>query len=503
MKTREFASALGESVLSTHGTSRALEREVLRVLVPEEASDVAPGDVVMPPPGTALSAADVDAFARQGAVALALKGSGSDAVLDAAESAEITVLHINPAVGWHHALTQLTWALDSSVGWGDGTGDDFTKDLFSLAETTSMALHGAVAIMNDYAQIVAYSSQPDQRVDQVRADGILGRRVPNDFAKAHGAVRTWAAGDVRVVEAPGTFPRLVTPVRVGEKFLGSIWLILPTDEVTPSMRTAIAAAANLAAVHLMRYSSTQSSSAWRVNQSFVRNRLLGAESRSTERGTFIVLAVVPRGDMTAEEELLREQLLALVGFAVAAWSGGGSAVVDDVIYVLLPVDEGASERAVAVAEDIVRRAEETIRQEVAIGLSAPTNTPAGQRHDALEAANWQARTGPGVAVFGDVMIQLTLERLASLVAGAGVNLPQVTALREHDRNHGTEYAPTLLAYLANGGNVAAAAARLHVHGNSLRYRLKRVRDLFDITLDGPDERLAVWLFLRLSETDIN
>ncbi|UUU31885.1 helix-turn-helix domain-containing protein [Streptomyces sp. CA-210063] len=55
----------------------------------------------------------------------------------------------------------------------------------------------------------------------------------------------------------------------------------------------------------------------------------------------------------------------------------------------------------------------------------------------------------------------------------------------------------VLAWLDAVGNVAEAATRLGVHTNTLRYRLRRTAELFDISLDDPDDRLSLWLQLRL------
>jgi hypothetical protein len=55
---------------------------------------------------------------------------------------------------------------------------------------------------------------------------------------------------------------------------------------------------------------------------------------------------------------------------------------------------------------------------------------------------------------------------------------------------------TLLAWLRHGGNVAAAAAELHVHAQTVRYRLARLRRLFGAALEDPDARLELELALR-------
>lgn len=55
---------------------------------------------------------------------------------------------------------------------------------------------------------------------------------------------------------------------------------------------------------------------------------------------------------------------------------------------------------------------------------------------------------------------------------------------------------TLLAWLAHRGERARAAAELHVHPQTVRYRLTRLRELLGGVLDDPDTRFALELVLR-------
>jgi DNA-binding PucR family transcriptional regulator len=55
---------------------------------------------------------------------------------------------------------------------------------------------------------------------------------------------------------------------------------------------------------------------------------------------------------------------------------------------------------------------------------------------------------------------------------------------------------TLLAWLRNQGAVASAAAELHVHPQTVRYRLARLRERFGDALDDPDARFDLELALR-------
>jgi hypothetical protein len=57
---------------------------------------------------------------------------------------------------------------------------------------------------------------------------------------------------------------------------------------------------------------------------------------------------------------------------------------------------------------------------------------------------------------------------------------------------------TLKAYLAHRGNAPAMAESLHVHPQTVRYRLKRLRDLFGDALDDPDARFELEAATRVN-----
>lgn len=57
---------------------------------------------------------------------------------------------------------------------------------------------------------------------------------------------------------------------------------------------------------------------------------------------------------------------------------------------------------------------------------------------------------------------------------------------------------TALAYVRHHGNAVAMAAELHVHPQTARYRLTRLRELFGDDLDDPDVRFELEIALRAS-----
>jgi len=69
-------------------------------------------------------------------------------------------------------------------------------------------------------------------------------------------------------------------------------------------------------------------------------------------------------------------------------------------------------------------------------------------------------------------------------------------LTEHDRTRGGALVETLKAYLEIGEQ-QAAARRLGIHPNTLRYRLDRIREISGAELDDPDTRLNLAVALRV------
>ncbi|MEU2582346.1 PucR family transcriptional regulator ligand-binding domain-containing protein [Streptomyces avermitilis] len=71
-------------------------------------------------------------------------------------------------------------------------------------------------------------------------------------------------------------------------------------------------------------------------------------------------------------------------------------------------------------------------------------------------------------------------------------------LREYDRRHRAELIPTLEAFLDCDGSWTRCAARLHLHVNTLRYRVGRIEQLTSRDLSRLEDKLDFFLALRMS-----
>lgn len=138
-----------------------------------------------------------------------------------------------------------------------------------------------------------------------------------------------------------------------------------------------------------------------------------------------------------------------------------------------------------------------------VGVSAAVHSPEGLR-GALEEARHARRVAaarPGrVCVAGH-------EELASHVlllpfvpddVRRAFTARLLDPLRAYDRRHRSELIPTLEAFLDCDGSWTRCAGRLHLHVNTLRYRISRIEQLTGRDLARLEDKLDFFLALRMT-----
>ena len=79
---------------------------------------------------------------------------------------------------------------------------------------------------------------------------------------------------------------------------------------------------------------------------------------------------------------------------------------------------------------------------------------------------------------------------AYVAFAGGIDVPPILGSRS------TEAVRTLQVYLDSWGSLARTAEVMHLHRNSVSYRLKRIFDLLKVDPDDPDDRLLLQLACR-------
>lgn len=451
------------------------------------------------------------ALGRAGVAAVALKTRGADtgSLVEAATAAGVAVLAVADVIPWRHVDALLS-AAAGNVGQ-DAPGFPSAAvvgDLFALANAVAAMVGGAITVEDPQQRVLAYSNLPGQPIDDPRRDTILGRQVPLDDHYQRIYRRLWRApGVIRIGDA-SPLPRLAVAVRAGTELLGSIWAVESGIPLGPEAEQALADAAGVAALHLLRLrraTELERRARGELLRSLLAGEPLSAARLGIDAGRMTVLAFELPSASGSPAGILGLLVADLVTACVETLASAASCVVDGhVVYALLPLPGDMSQtRVAALAETVITRAEESLHTRLRAGIGSAVADFADVPRSRQEADRVLAvlATDPRrtrVASIEDVRCQAILQELQQTVAdNPRIRLASVTAMLGHDAEKGTRYAETLLAYLDAFGDTTVAADRLHIHQNTFRYRIRRVGELFGVDLGDADQRLVLWLQLRL------
>lgn len=453
------------------------------------------------------------------AAALLVKPSGTPSrVVQAAEAAGVALGVVPPGTAWGQLFTLLRTACDASRAtlWSANVTPAL-GDLFALANAVASTLGGATTIEDRNSRVLAYSSL-DHPLDRPRRDTILGRRVPAAWVEALNRQgifkRLYQNGEVvrieRLSDSDESISRLAVAVRAGGEILGSIWVAEGEQGFVASAEEALRGAAEIAALHLLHHRARPDVE--RLRRGELLRSILAGELPLTglgalglEKGTPLnVLAFEAELGHGPDAEVLRDRVVAVLGLHAELYRRSASVVaIGDVVYLLLPVPEGTDvERIVALGRELAQQVETATKLSVRAGIGCSVRD-IRDAHESREQADRvlevMRQTGRrGVAHALALNSQIALARLEALAAREPVlRSGKLERLAEHDATRDTAYVATLRAYLDAFGDVPAAAARLHIHANTLRYRLARLVEIAGIDLEDPDERLVAHLQLRL------
>ncbi|MBB5857849.1 PucR family transcriptional regulator [Amycolatopsis umgeniensis] len=463
----------------------------------------------------------VDSAAAGGYACLVVKSFGEPVaeLTEAARKSGLVLLAADEAVAWHHLDAMISSALASAARVTQGTGSPAVGDLFALANAIAGMVGGAATIEDPYRRILSYSTLPGQGIDEGRRQGILGLQVPDapDHYDEQYQALTQTRHTCRFPAIPGGLPRLGVAVRAGDEVLGSIWVVDAENSLDQAAEQALFDAADIAALHLL--AARTADDAVRRRRADLVRRLLADPSSVTavapqlglDPNAGVAVAAFAVGSDDADEVLAvhaATRLADLVSLHCEAHYGKhGCALIDGTVYALLPSGPGPNAHRELVA-GIARRAHGALRVLIRAGLGSVAvdlRSIASSRADAdLVLRALAERPGEPetcqVASIDEVWAGATLSALARiLVAHEALPRRLGPSIRAHDLEHGTTYASTILAYLGSNSDTAAASSLLSVHPNTIRYRLSRAEEIFGFDLADPDERLVLWLRLRLGD----
>ncbi len=168
-----------------------------------------------------------------------------------------------------------------------------------------------------------------------------------------------------------------------------------------------------------------------------------------------------------------------------------------------PVDDPKSGRSLkGVAHELVQRIiAHNPHARALVGIGRPGVGPANWRQSQMQAREslrlgkeWE--TSP-VTYFGDLGLYQLLSGLGNSAEAARFYRKTLGRLIAYDDSRNAELVQTLDAFFAAHGNLSQTAARLHIHRNTLTYRLEQIAQITQLDLDDADARFSLQLALKL------
>ncbi|MFN8524675.1 MAG: helix-turn-helix domain-containing protein [Chloroflexota bacterium] len=462
----------------------------------------------------------IDRLAEAGVVALGIQGSMDPPALTAAQGHQLATLQLPEDVELADIETDAVRVLLEDRAGVHDRAARITAQLHELL----LHGHGAAEIARRLAGLVAKTVVLETEFEPPRVFSPQGVAPPDlaaEIEQAHDTVAQWAASQryspaeppCELHDLPGiSHARYVAPIVHAQRLSGLISIVGARSTLTDIHRivaSRAAAACALAVTHERAITDAED----RL-QSDIIAELLGEEivdlpafERRANRLGFelhrphlaLVIKVAPISETT-----LRTALDRVCRAVDAAAPRSRVYTSHDLVIALVPSE---TSEAGARPRDTVAR----IAAELSAGTDPPTlsigsATGSGGVHrvqdtcrDALDALDLGTRLlGPGRHTQHDELgAYRLLYRLDHGEEARRFTRAMLGALEDYDAEHNADLLATLEAYLDSGCSPSDTSSRLHLHRNTVMYRLQRIAQIGSVRLDDPESRFEAQLALRL------
>lgn len=394
------------------------------------------------------------------------------------------------------------------------------ESLDTLAEAIGQSIRAPITIENRHHQLLAYSTHPDS-TDPARIATIIGRRVPEAVIED-----LWESGILREVIdqnepvviparlAVGLGERAAIVIKQNDEVLGYIWSLARPTPFSKQELTVLQEGASIAKKLLMTIAMHER----RINaelERFLLDVLVSPNLSDANRERLNELAPIAVANrltiiecqqpitpqlaerlhyVLATQEAIEVVLHAIDGQQLLVWHYMKSELSDEETELLswaerfeqLLRDKFAeSEPRLGISRrffesDMLFEAAEEAKRVTTLRRKFP-----------LELAKSHA--------FEQIGIYQLVPELARRIGLRLETHPTVERLQNYDGSHQTELVTTLEWYFYFDGNVKRVASHLHIHPNTVLYRIRRIEELTNITHVSLPERAMIYLAIKAGQ----
>lgn len=399
-------------------------------------------------------------------------------------------------------------------------GLDFTE----LADIISERVHNPITIEDFNHRLIAYSTH-GHWTDQARMETIMGRRVPETVLN-----RLWQDGVIQQLmgcddpiriqakNEVGLGDRVAISVRKGQSVLGYIWVQEVNQPLTENEMQLLRLAAK-GMIPKLHQRQTKRRIQQEKSKEFFWEMLLGQVSSHQEIQTkaedigmklprpfsiFLFETLLPDYESVQKEfiyllhnlkdsfPLTQFPLVVTDQRRLIVLGGGGDARLD------------FHDRAQRFVLDIVQRIQDRFGERSVDGMyGMPYSTFSNAMqsyHQALavlRAKNNLPQETKGISGYVDLGIYRLLPSFVEKNEAESYVNYRLEKLKRYDSDNQSHLLQTLEVYLDCAGRVNAASQYLHIHPNTLAYRLKRISEVSGLNLDDPNQWISMFIDLKL------
>ncbi|MBW4084756.1 CdaR family transcriptional regulator [Paenibacillus sp. S150] len=399
--------------------------------------------------------------------------------------------------------------------------DRFFDSMESLADTISESLQSQVTIEDSNHHVIGYSSHQFES-DPARISTIIGKRVPNTViiglrkkGVMHQLENTAHPVRIPAVMEVGLGPRLAMCIRHQQEILGYIWVVDRGNLAEGHAERIVEKAAGIAGRYLLKQrgwktkqEKTHEDFFWKLLTSHYETE---PRIRQEAEGASILLpesyyiGVLESGktiddrfvqrfrqlmEANASQRLLfltaeHNRLIILFSFLFPV---EGTPLLSSFVHKLLQ-ELGKSEGC-------------KLQAGCSPGYQEYTSAAAAYREalTILEIKKLLPYHARHLLLYEEIgfwaYIPAIMEQKRSRTRRSSLLSP----LKEHDREHKSDFLKTIVVYLTLNGNLKESASFLHIHTNTLMYRLNRIAEITGKSLKETDYRTSLYLDILTEET---
>ncbi|WP_151735542.1 PucR family transcriptional regulator [Paenibacillus tengchongensis] len=399
--------------------------------------------------------------------------------------------------------------------------DRFFDSMEALADTISESLQAQVTIEDSNHHVIGYSSHHFES-DPARISTIIGKVVPNTViiglrkkGVMHRLENSMHPIRVPAVMEVGLGPRLAMCIKHQQEILGYIWVVDRGNLAEGQAEAVVEKAAGIAGRYLMKQrgwklkeEKTREDYFWKLLTSHYESEQRirqEAEAVSIHLPAGYNIAVLESGSGFGEHlvQKLRDTLEAYPGQQLVLLTAEHERLI--LLFTSLFGAEGPEALTAflhKLLQDMERSGSVRLTAGCSQGYREYVSAAAAYREaqTVLELRRLLPFHTRHLLLYEELGFWAYLPAILESKRGAGRQSILLRPLREHDREHRSDFLKTVAVYLSLNGNLKESAAYLHIHTNTLMYRLNKIAELTGHSLKETDYRTSVYLELLVEET---